>query len=64
MLATKRDDTSNVLNMQHIILNSKRLDYSDMPGGGRLGWLSALAMGQLTHGYDIVEFFITVKSLI
>ena len=33
MLATIRDDTWNVLNMQHITLNSKRWDYSDIPGG-------------------------------
>ena len=29
MLATIRDDTLNMLNMQHIIPNSKRWDYSD-----------------------------------
>ena len=34
MLATFRDDTWNVLNMQHITSNSKRWDYSDTPGGG------------------------------
>ena len=34
MLATILDDTWNVLNMQHIIPNSKRWDYSDTPGGG------------------------------
>ena len=34
MLATIRDDTWNVLNMQHIIPNSKRWDDSDIPGGG------------------------------
>ena len=34
MLAAIRDDTWNVLNMQHIIANSKRWDYSDIPGGG------------------------------
>ena len=34
MLATIRDDTRNVLNMQHITPNSKRWDYSDIPGGG------------------------------
>ena len=34
MLATIRDDTQNVLNMQHITQNSKRWDYSDIPGGG------------------------------
>ena len=33
MLATIRDDTWNVLNMQHITSNSKRWDYSDIPGG-------------------------------
>ena len=27
------DDTWNVLNMQHIIPNSKSWDYSDIPGG-------------------------------
>ena len=31
MLATIFDDKWNVLNMQHIILNSKRRDYSDIP---------------------------------
>ena len=35
MLATIRDDTWNVLNMQHIISNSKRRDYSDIPCGGQ-----------------------------
>ena len=34
MLATIRDDTCNMLNMQHIIPNSERWDYSDIPGGG------------------------------
>ena len=34
MLATARDDTWNMLNMQNITLNLKRLDYSDIPGGG------------------------------
>ena len=34
MLATIRDDTSNVLNGQHKTLNSKIWDYSDIPGGG------------------------------
>ena len=34
MLATIRDDTWNVLNMQHITPNSERWDYSDTPGGG------------------------------
>ena len=34
MLAIIRDDTWNVLNMEHIIPNSKRSDYSDIPGGG------------------------------
>ena len=33
MLATIRDDTWTVLNMQHINQNSKRWDYSDIPGG-------------------------------
>ena len=32
MLATIRDDTWNVLNVQHITPNSKRWDYSDIPG--------------------------------
>ena len=31
MLVTIRDDTWNVLNMQHIIQNWKRWDYSDIP---------------------------------
>ena len=34
MLATIRDDTRNVLNMQHLTPNSERWDYSDIPGGG------------------------------
>ena len=34
MLATIRDDTWNVFNMQHIISNSKRWDYSDIHDGG------------------------------
>ena len=34
MLATIRDDTWNVLNMQPITANSKRWDYSDIPCGG------------------------------
>ena len=34
MLATIRDDTWNVLNMQHITPKSKRWNYSDIPGGG------------------------------
>ena len=33
MLATIRDDTWHMLNMQHITPNSKRWDYSDIPGG-------------------------------
>ena len=35
MLATIRDDTWNVLKVQHITPNSKRWDNSDIPGGGR-----------------------------
>ena len=34
MLATIHEDTWKVLNMQHITPNSKRWDYSDIPGGG------------------------------
>ena len=34
MLATFRDDIWNVLNMQHITPNSKRWNYSDIPGDG------------------------------
>ena len=34
MLATIRNDTWNVLKMQHITPNLKRWDYSDIPGGG------------------------------
>ena len=34
MLATIRDDTWNMLNMQHMTLNSKRWDCLDIPGGG------------------------------
>ena len=34
VLTTIRDDTWNVLNMQHITLNSKRLDFSYIPGTG------------------------------
>ena len=30
-MAIIRDDTWNVLNMQHIVPNSKRWDYSDIP---------------------------------
>ena len=33
MLARIRDDTWNMLNMQHITPNTKRWDYSDIPGG-------------------------------
>ena len=33
MLATIRDDTWNVFNMQHITPNSKRWDYSDTING-------------------------------
>ena len=36
MLATIHDNTRNVLNVQHIIPNSKRWDYSDIPGGGKI----------------------------
>ena len=45
MLATIHDDTWNVRNMQHITPNSKRWDYSDIPGGSHklskdpLAWL-------------------------
>ena len=35
MLATIRDDTWNMLNMQHMIPNSRKWDYSDLSGGGR-----------------------------
>ena len=34
MMATIRNDTLNVLNMQHITPNSKRWNHSDIPGGG------------------------------
>ena len=33
MLATSRDNTRHVLNMQHITPNSKRWGHSDIPGG-------------------------------
>ena len=33
MLATIRDDTWSVFNMQHITPNSKTWDYSDILGG-------------------------------
>ena len=35
MLATIRDDTWNMLNMQHMTPNSIRWDYSDIPSGGK-----------------------------
>ena len=34
MLPIIRDDTLNVVDMQHITPNSKGKDYSDIPGGG------------------------------
>ena len=34
MLAIIRDDTWNVLNIQHITPNAKRWDYPDIPSGG------------------------------
>ena len=34
MLVTIHDDKWNVLSMQHITKNSKRFDYSNIPGGG------------------------------
>ena len=34
MLATIRDDTWNLLNMQHITPNLERWDYSDISDGG------------------------------
>ena len=34
MLTTIRDDTWNVLNMQHVTPNSRRRDYSDIANGG------------------------------
>ena len=34
MLDTIRDDTWNVLNIQHITPNLKRWDYLDIPGDG------------------------------
>ena len=34
MLAVISDGTWNVLHMQHLTTNSKRWDYSDVPGGG------------------------------
>ena len=53
MLATIRDDTSNVLNMQHITPNSKRWDYSDIPGGGHnphgWRWPTTLEKPQPSH---------------
>ena len=43
MLAKIRDDTKNVLNMQHIIPNSKRWDSSDIPTGGQISqWVAKL----------------------
>ena len=35
MLVTNRDDSWNVLNLQHITPNSQRWDYSDILGGGQ-----------------------------
>ena len=38
MLARIRDDTWNVLNIQHMTPNSKRWAYSDAHGGGHKRW--------------------------
>ena len=52
MLATIRDDTWNVLNMQHIIPNLKRRDYSDILGSvkrfGNKGW-NIFLIGKCKH---------------
>ena len=47
MLATIRDDTWNELNIQHKTPNSKRQDYSDIPGGGhkKIKWPAHMVEG-------------------
>ena len=47
MLTAIRDDTWNVLNLQHIALNPKRWNYSDIAGGGhkKIKWPAHKAEG-------------------
>ena len=49
MLATIRDNAWNVLNMQHITPNSKRLDYSGIPGGGHKNIIGPTHMVECGH---------------
>ena len=58
MLAKIRDDTWNVLNMQHIIPNSKIWDHSDIPGGGQISqWVAKLLFSIMSiknHTFEII----------
>ena len=45
MMTTIRDDTWSVLNTQHITPNSKKMYYSDIPGGGHNERFKKMAEG-------------------
>ena len=59
MLATIRDDTWNVLNMQHMTPNSKRWDYSDTPGGGhkKIKGPAYVAEGGQFYWYKFIHIY-------
>ena len=57
MLATIRDNTRHVLNMQHITPNSKRWGYSDIPGGNTFIWCLYTRMSWTSlHGVTTLEW--------
>ena len=73
MLATIRVETWNVHNMQHIITNSKRWDYSDIPVVtiNRLKdpptWLKVATTSEkpptLTHSHDTIRSLRSIENL-
>ena len=67
MLATICDDTWNVHNMQHILPNLKRWDYSDIPGGGHKYikgpiWTPS-TMRNFTDMNTITKYFLTPMEI-
>ena len=50
-MATIRDDTWNVLNMQNITPNPKLLDYLDIPGGVTFKIQTKCSMNLIQHSH-------------
>ena len=62
MLATIHDDIWNVLNMQHVTPDSKRWNYSDIPGGGHKK-IKGLTCAQIAQ-YVLLNIKVLVETFI